>query len=900
MGLAYDLIAEDIGGTLDWRQIFTNNAAGITFVDPTSGSTPPIATRWDGIEIPAYPEFDVIIRDVYLADGNAIIVGSYRAEFTDNPHSITDFQYAWDGFIAITRSFKWTGGLGSTYEQFVVNRGYLPFTEEISSESIQILPMRMPYEWKPGGTAAEIAADSSVGLYGLDMMRESSDDLDENAEQGNVFDRILACGFGRIDGSTEGALSDQDYIAAAYSIPVQWNSYILQTEAYRAAGTPSINRTYFLGGQFPQDGQVCSGWTWKAGTANHTDNTPAGSRFQEIPLDQWLSDNTRLIPSTISGGAPAETLIAQGYYPRRFLNVACAVVIDGWPADPFGPFVLVGDCAKDDGGGAVDYYSPLAVGCYTGGGVVNGVPGQFTNLVMSGRTEENTQLEDTGTAYDLQGAWFSDVVFANEAVGPGLNNISIPTLILCENTDHGGANRQASIYIVGGLDDAESGRTCWFDQAPYSPGSPPSSGATSVFPYAVPGGAWETATGLTLPDRWTNIAAQARTFTESEENISKSALSIASPALSVDPPVNNPVDENGVPVGVVGNFPKVGVGNDVNLNQGTVASNVAICLLGYTGSVGSRVSSVLAFDAGTVSCQVQDPRDPAPYDLDLTGYFIQVGSLLESEIQVSDVDAYPASASWDNDRDQWLFSFGRPTVGKFALVSASSDFAEFIDQSDNITVPVAPSAIGNLAPAGYGFGDSAVFRNRLQTNELDGIAIGDDETDTDGPGVSLSVIVDSATSPQGVHSNFVVVKGTTGRVARVWIDYVLYDGVDALVAEKVSELGLQVTPENVEWFKARILRSADVDELDVKTEEIEKWMEAQRKEYTDMMRSKERSGRLRKRKRQISAYTEGVEGALGEANKSSVDTRALDPEDLEDLLRDVGMPDDEPGDRERS
>jgi hypothetical protein len=120
------------------------------------------------------------------------------------------------------------------------------------------------------------------------------------------------------------------------------------------------------------------------------------------------------------------------------------------------------------------------------------------------------------------------------------------------------------------------------------------------------------------------------------------------------------------------------------------------------------------------------------------------------------------------------------------------------------------------------------------------------------------------------------------------------------VAEKVSELGLQVTPENVEWFKARILRSADVDELDVKTEEIEKWMEAQRKEYTDMMRSKERSGRLRKRKRQISAYTEGVEGALGEANKSSVDTRALDPEDLEDLLRDVGMPDDEPGDRERS
>ena len=108
-------------------------------------------------------------------------------------------------------------------------------------------------------------------------------------------------------------------------------------------------------------------------------------------------------------------------------------------------------------------------------------------------------------------------------------------------------------------------------------------------------------------------------------------------------------------------------------------------------------------------------------------------------------------------------------------------------------------------------------------------------------------------------------------------------------------------PRTWEWFKGRILRSAGVDELDVKTEEIEKWMEAQRKEYTDMLRSKERAGRLRKRKRQVSAYREGVDGALADANKSSVDTRALDPDDLDDLLKDVGMPDDGySSDRERS
>ena len=138
-------------------------------------------------------------------------------------------------------------------------------------------------------------------------------------------------------------------------------------------------------------------------------------------------------------------------------------------------------------------------------------------------------------------------------------------------------------------------------------------------------------------------------------------------------------------------------------------------------------------------------------------------------------------------------------------------------------------------------------------------------------------------------------------MARVWVDYVLYDGVDALISTKLSSLGLRVTPENVEWFKGKILRSAGVDELDVKTEEIEEWMEAQRKEYTDMMRTKERGGRLRKRRSQVSAYRDGIEGALGEANKSSVDSRALDLEDLDSLLGDIGMPNDGyDSDRKRS
>jgi len=890
MGLAFDLNADDIGGSLDWEQAFTESQSGVAFQDFFGGGTYPIAERWDGIVIdPA--EFDIIIRNTYIANGNLVVIGSYRGAFTDNPHSITDFEYAWDGFIAITRSFKWTGGLDSNYDTFIQSVGYRPFYPTLGGAgTMQILPMRMPYEWKPGGTAAQIAADSSVGLYGIDFLKDSTDDAETFVEQGNLLDIAVVCGFGRIDGSSENALSDQDYIAAAYQIPIQWEDYVYNVEAVR--GSPDLIP---LGGRFPLDGQQCVGYTWRASVANHTDNTPSRGRFTTVDLDQWLSDNTVLFPSNLSGSAPAATLEARGYYPRRFLSVATAILIDGWGAAPFGPFVLAGDSALDDGLGAVDYYSPLTVGVYGTypTSPFGPVPQQ---ILMTGRTDENVQLEDTGTAYDLQGSWFSHVVIPNDVVGPGLNGITVPTILLCENTDFGGSSRQASIYVLGGIDDPSSGNTTWFSQCPYSSGTPPSAGATSVFAYAVPGGAWETATGLTLPDRWTATAAQSATFTRDQEGFSKSAMTTWSGAVGIIPPVNNPVDENGVSIGIVGNYIRVGTGNTVNFNQGSQASNVAICLLGYTGVLGSRNPSVLVFDAGTVSATVSNPTGAGPYDLDSTGYFTQVGSALESVLLQSDSDAIPISAGWDNDRDQWLFGFARPTVGKMALISARSDFKEFIDQSSNIIIPFSPTI--PLAPAGYSFGDSIIFRNRLQTNELDGVGIGGDETDVSGPGVALSPIVDSDGFP---HSNFVVVKGTTGRVARVWVDYVLYDGVDALVATKVAELGLQVTPENVEWFKARILRSAGVEELDVKTEEIEAWMEAQRKEYTDMLRTKERSGRLRKRRSQISAYREGVEGALGDANKSSVDTRALDPEDLDDLLRNVGMPDDGyRDDRERS
>jgi hypothetical protein len=99
------------------------------------------------------------------------------------------------------------------------------------------------------------------------------------------------------------------------------------------------------------------------------------------------------------------------------------------------------------------------------------------------------------------------------------------------------------------------------------------------------------------------------------------------------------------------------------------------------------------------------------------------------------------------------------------------------------------------------------------------------------------------------------IDGTTGRSARVWIDYMLYDGVDAVIALQLRDWGMRVTVENVEWFKARILRDGD---LKAKGEEIEEWMDEQGKEYRDMMKEKERGGRLRRRRSQVSAYKREV------------------------------------------
>ncbi len=50
-----------------------------------------------------------------------------------------------------------------------------------------------------------------------------------------------------------------------------------------------------------------------------------------------------------------------------------------------------------------------------------------------------------------------------------------------------------------------------------------------------------------------------------------------------------------------------------------------------------------------------------------------------------------------------------------------------------------------------------------------------------------------------------ITRSTTAECAAVFIKYTLYDGPDALIANKLLELGITVNPNNVDWYKRTLI-----------------------------------------------------------------------------------------------
>lgn len=248
---------------------------------------------------------------------------------------------------------------------------------------------------------------------------------------------------------------------------------------------------------------------------------------------------------------------------------------------------------------------------------------------------------------------------------------------------------------------------------------------------------------------------------------------------------------------------------------------------------------------------------------------------------------------WDNDRDQWIFLFGNytPVVDNqgISIVSVTSTFTDtarfgsaYLDQTENL---------GDFTTDF----NSGLFQSFPMTNNLDGIIIFGDTNASgdvrlagdlnatlaslnDTPMAIYAKVVsagsrafptqpsacedasDPATIPYNVSQiGWVNLDGSTGREAFVWVDYILFDGADAVIATKLRERGMKVTIDSVEWFKRKIINRGD---LNIKQEEIEMWMRQQQDEFQMMMRDAERMGRVRKRKKQVSAYALDVLDAI--------------------------------------
>ena len=164
--------------------------------------------------------------------------------------------------------------------------------------------------------------------------------------------------------------------------------------------------------------------------------------------------------------------------------------------------------------------------------------------------------------------------------------------------------------------------------------------------------------------------------------------------------------------------------------------------------------------------------------------------------------------------------------------------------------------------------EAGVHTARQMTPVLDGLTVlgrtdGAFNVMADGTinGGRVALTAYTLTGFAGDYKSFPIftIFGTTGRKARVWVDYLLFDGADSLIAVELQKLGLRVTVENVEWYKAKILRKS---ELGLTVEEIEEWVRMQQEEYRATLKLKEQQGRMRRRRRQVAAWREGLEDTL--------------------------------------
>ena len=805
-----------------------------------------------------YPTGEYIIRGGMFINGMYVYVGSYKA-YIRELFGVGSHGYAWDGFIMVMRGYS-----------INQNNGFNILLEDGGEfgpnfENFGFLPMRMPLEVNGGpvGDATAIAADSSVGLHAIDIYK-SIEDIQVDVLDDSI--RIVTCGFQRIDATVEGVPTGSDYVG---------NIYITKLLESQGVGGSAVGQYILYSPPTPNEVMQI---TWKANQAGHADNTNPNGRFTHLrDLDQSIAGNEfitgaaydyeamwrggQLPDGTNPSGGPTDPadrrLITFNYFPRRFLDVTCISQVSITGITTAGSiFNLGGDVAMDtNNDGTIDDTCPVLIGgAFEFPGAWNRMvdgaqpysylppyllanPAMATSLAVS--TPFSTwSREGAAPTYTFSGAVVALITIPYEILPFATTPL---IMIAVNNVSHSGTD-YGHIYVTQ---------------------DSPLLLTQTVLPYATEGGAFTTASGISMPNKWYNKAIQERTFSFEEEGRAKDGV-YNTLTGEFTPSANSIYDADAKDyIGFRSNYQRYGLTTNPETTgefatQGTPSRN-GYGFLGFKTGVGPIA---VMFDSGAPTLDV------TASPIDLTGIALAEGANLNDNhiIDPTSTTRRIVNAGWDNDRDQWLFissdSGGSGVISVAANFSIDSNNIGFLDQTANFATNSLP--LPTTANAG-------LYVPYLMSNALDGfICFGEWDNDTNSRfGIKPILGASSSTSHtcSGVTVNydyylgastsyFYRINGTTGRTTRVWVDYVLFDGADSVIAKKLKEFGIKVNIENVEWFKRKIIRSGD---LNIKSEEVEMWMREQQSQYKEMLKEKERMGRIRKKKSQVSAFQEGIE-----------------------------------------
>ena len=886
MGLAYDLDSQGRPLIEDWGAVITVGSANLGLIIGED--------RLDGIFLPAQDsaDFDVIIRSCTYAKDCYIITGSYKADFASAGLGLN-----YDGFVTIIRANNQTMiegdfAVGTDSPNYYINPGLDTSTGAIRPQPFDQTNLyytyvcRMPIELDAtgsGGFGVPTADDSTPGIYACDVVKGEADAAFTLAIGGHQRINSTATGsFGKIGYSGYMAVLVFDQVEPALIVSPTMGGL----EASQKWSL-SFNAAQSIQVSFDGASKAGAGLTNPNSYPNETRDLQSYCTTQSLTAGAW---------------APVDLQsLGNGYIIQRIYDVVCL----NTGSEPLGletnTVWTCGDAVYSDGALGIQFTTAYLMQWDWRGTTAYPNPmvnvAQFPSIV-------NWAIPNDVAAYNFENT-SAVTMTPTFNVSPTQDPLSNQIMVGIEGVDHGGTT-YAEIYAAN-----------W--KAVFNSVNFMGSRHFGLWPFAVAGSNFPTATGFDLPKRWVGKAIQQRTYTTDEEAVAKNLtewetqsnidpVTGAGPLLAwqdktllqtleKDPTVNavqiaqNPLSF--LTPYLAPNFLDYGLSNEPAFTG--QPANIAYGFLGFGGAGFGNGPTIFMYDFGTVtmSAEVNPPNnfyvgpwaaEPLKAGLNI----ISVGPSINDAIEEntgSKTSRYPLSAGWDVDRDQWVFTFGLNGATNGATVlSCNSAFNEqpanqiaYLDQTDQFA---------NLATNATG----AIYLPRNMSPYLDGLVIFGTtswDTSTVGP-PSISVFNPDTTPNNNKIFQVYELQGTTGRTAAVWIDYTLFDGVDSLVATIVQELGLRVTVENVEWYKRKVLNN---DVLNMTSEEIEAWIETQQAEYRKMLIDKERQGRLRRRRKQQSAVANDLEDLIqGEFVVSEMDF--IEGDFLENNLKDLtGFPD---------